>query len=925
MKYEKREKQNLNSNAYLKKKTELDNNVLKTDSKHIEDIFQVELYNSGTQLLKKLKGIENISGYISSSHDTYEKLKKELTQLRDFTFNIGFAGGMCSGKSTVINSLIEYPLMPTCKLTTTCVGTHIFYGEKPRLTVIDDDTKKRVLDIDCTNISQMHFQKLKEYACEVMHLKVVENLQYFTNHNIFQDKDSIQPEMLQMSKNNPNHVIVLLMILLTVYVDQNSGIKSSKALSANKKRIEILSNYFNFPVSTVNYTIQLQWNGDFFKSGITITDLPGLGAYAPDKDIGDGKTIKGHDSISTKAIIDSDAMVFLVDPQVDGTGVPALEAMISNAKLKEVANKSDLIIPVLNKIDDCKGQKGLIDAAVEKFLDILTNTGVVKTSEDIHLYSAWYGEYKFKDFPVKNTCFYNMNVDQKRISQKNTLKSMPMFNHMSDSEIDNLVEPTLEETIRNDLAENYKNSGIEELKKFFRTSYIGKSKNLRSYAIVLEIIKLASEIIPTMEMNLNNIDLLHNITEQVIVDISNKLKDNINKPISEALREREKKMKENMLHNKFVNSMLDIIPELYISAFNNALEEYKIRNIEICKKFERWNRFSDKALISQLGSNNARNYQNLIDEMSRLCTDVKKINGQFSEVLDYVTSNLEAVYNDALSILESLKISISISLNKYADNYKKSLEEKNNVSLEEKNDVLKSVNSLKKTLIQYMERQINVIIDSMKTNHNNIAKTGNNTVENMLDLNANMINLFTKSVLNDVKNTLSKGDFFKKREYIDVTGSNGVINAFNKLKLSQADINYIKGEVCSIGISDITNNLNIWYQETEDIIGNSIIELREKSIKIIDNTVSVLCNNSEDITKNKEKMKKLLDETKKVFIELQYGTKSSNNSRIGGIQPFFDESLSVTENEIMNKYKKNIFSGVIEITEEELSDEKANI
>lgn len=134
---------------------------IKTKSKHPEDIFQVELYNSGNKLLSKL---EKIGEPKEKALKSFEELKECLIQLKDFAFDIGFAGGMSSGKSTVINSLIEYPLMPTCKLTTTCVGTHIFYGEKPKLCVVDEDTQKRVLDIDCTNISQTHFEKLKDYS-----------------------------------------------------------------------------------------------------------------------------------------------------------------------------------------------------------------------------------------------------------------------------------------------------------------------------------------------------------------------------------------------------------------------------------------------------------------------------------------------------------------------------------------------------------------------------------------------------------------------------------------------------------------------------------------------------------------------------------------------------------------------------------------
>lgn len=875
---------------------------IKTESKHPEDIFQVELYNSGSKLLEKL---EKIEGPKEKALKSFEELKEYLIQLKDFVFDIGFAGGMSSGKSTVINSLIEYPLMPTCKLTTTCVGTHIFYGEKPKLCVVDDDTKKRVLDIDCSNISQTHFEKLKDYACVVTHLKVVENLQYFTNHNIFQDKDSLTPQMLQMNKDNPNHVIILLMILLTVYVDQNSQEQSHKALEANRKRKEILK-FFHFPIDTVNYTIQLQWNGDFLKSGMTITDLPGLGAYAPDKDMGKGKTLKGHDSISTDAIKKTDAMVFLVDPQVNGAGVPALQVMMSNAQLKEVVNRNDLIIPILNKIDDCKGQQSLIDQAVGKFLNILKDTGVNKTADDIHLYSAWYGEYKFADFPIEKTCFYHMNVEQERKSQKSMLKNMPMFKNMTELQINELVEQTLGEKIKTDLEENYKNSGIDELKTFFRTAYIRKSKNRRSQATILAVRKLALNLIIPMENLLKNLDTLHNVAGEAIEDISKGLKTSVDVPIADALERSTGKY----CATGIVQDLLDMIPQYYISAFKGALEEYKKKNIEICKKFEPWNAFANKARIDKLGSNNQRNYEKLCEEIKVLSIDVKYVNKKFNVVLNHVVSETEEMYNSALLVMKKLKTSISKSLNQYEQGYKK------NVS--ENDPVLKSVTALKTTVIGFMEHQIDLIIDSMKVNKTNLAKAGNDTVAQMLSLNTNMINMYTKSVLDEVNSKLTKGCFFINREFLQVTGDGGILETFENLNLSSKDKDYIESEVRTIGISAISNNLGIWYQSTENAINENFIELRKQLFGMMDNTVNELKNNSGNIQELKERLEETLDSVKKVFIEFRDGVDIPGcTEKVGGIQPLYEESLSDVNDEMLNKYVKNIFCEIIDLAGEE--------
>lgn len=513
-------------------------------SERISDRFQAELYNAGQTLITSL---DKIDGLPEKEGKTYQELKAQLRTLRDFHFNIGFAGGMSSGKSTVINSLIEYPLMPTCKLTTTCVGTHLFYGELPRICVLDDDTGKQIFNMDCTNISKHYFEKLKEYACITTHVKIIENLQHFTRHNLFDDKDSFSPEMLDMNRNDPNHVIILLMILLTVYVDQNSTEMNDKTRLANEKRNELLR-LFGFPAETVNYTIQLQWNGEFLKSGMTITDLPGLGAYAPDKDQGDGKVLKGHDSITTNAIKQTDAMVFLVDPQVDGTAVPALQAMLSNAQMMEAVNQSDLVIPVLNKVDGCS--KSERTQAVDKFVDILRNNGVDKNTEDVHLYSAWYGEACFENFTPEQTCYFYRNFED-------------LQDKVQDDADDDLTDVELRREMsalcRAELSKKYKRSGIEELKCFFRQAYIDKSKNRRSQAALLAVTKLAAEMLPHRKAQLAQFDNLVGLAGAMTSEISAGLKTSIDGPISAALT-----MIAEVDHsaaNEYVNENLEDVPQ----------------------------------------------------------------------------------------------------------------------------------------------------------------------------------------------------------------------------------------------------------------------------------------------------------------------------------------------------------------------------
>lgn len=845
---------------------------MRAGSDNAADVFQAELYNSGKRLLEKL---ETIDGGIGANK-SYAELVGQLKQLRDFHFNIGFAGGMSSGKSTVINSLIEYPLMPTCKLTTTCVGTHLFYGEKPRIRVVDDDTGKQVLNVDCTNLPQAHFDKLKEYACVTTHVKIIENLQHFTSCNLFQDKDSLTPDMLQMDRSDANHVVILLMILLTVYVDQNSSEMNRKTLAANQKRKEVLK-FFGFDANTVNYTIQLQWNGELLKSGLTITDLPGLGAYAPDKDLGGGKTIKGHDTISTDAVRRTDAMVFLVDPQVDGTGVPALQAMISNAELKGIVNQSDLVIPVLNKVDDCNGASE-VKQAVDKFVDILQNTGVKKTAEDVHLYSAWYGEYKFRDIPDDRTCFYFRNYDD-----------------LKDDVLEDADAPLAGEQLhrqimaksRRKLGVRYKKAGIEELKLFFRSAYVGKSKNRRSQAAVFAVRQLALDTVVPMQEQIKNCDVLRGVAGSAIDDISKGLKASVDGPISQALL----KIAQIEHDDEAIRAQLDQIPEKYSEAFSEALEEYKARNLAICESFTcAFGGFSDNARIDQPGSANQMNYAKLREQMEILSIDVKAVNRAFAEVLAHVTQENQSMYESALQVLESLQVDIPKALDNYVESYKTRASDEN---------VLGSVTALRDTLAQYMQQQLDAMLDSMKLNQNNLAKAGNETLEQIFALNARMVGLYTKSVVDEVRANMSNGILFASREYVKIAGESGVKQMLRNLSLSVDDRQYIEDEVRAIGITGISNNLDSWYQDTENTINLYFTSLREQLRRMMDDTVRQLSGDAEQIAQRREQTKRQLKAAKAAFCALRES-----------VQPLYDASVEDAADETLRKYRGDLLSGI---------------
>ena len=839
------------------------------------DAFQAVLYNSGKKLL---------SGFEKNKLDNSESFRSagvKLQELRNFQYNISFAGEQSSGKSTLINALLEYPLMPTCKLTTTCVGTKITYGEKPRVVVVDDDTKKRVLDVDCTNISEQHFRRLKEYACVASNAKIIENLQHFTEHNLFED-NNLSPGELMMSKDEPNHVLLLMMILLTVYVSQMSGEsqRTAEDKRAIEKRDEVLK-FFNFPKNTINYTISLQWNGDFVKNGMTVTDLPGFGSTASDKEV-EGRVLKGHDDISTAALETTDAMVFLIEPELRKAGTNAIETMLSNASLKEIINKDDIIIPVLNKIDTCSGSAEL-QKSIDGFWSLLKSAGVNKKREDIRLCSSWYGESAYKGIDIANTCFYKREFKNAYAAARNMAEMFDM----------SLDEGSLMEMVRKNLSkklgENYtENSYIEELKEFFRSSYVSKGKYYKAYATVLEIVNLAAKTLKPMHAAADNYNALSKLQGTTIKDISKRLSKAAENPIGKIIKGLPTtEDAEEIVAN--IKKKLDTIPGKYAKAFNAALEDYKEANLAIARRFNlAWN----SARIDVVPSYNHTLYQELLASINTINVNIKDVNTAYADILTSVRDEIDGRYNGAMNDLRRLKSEFSSEMTASVDELKASgiVDE----------GTLNAVNLLKDSVVQYVEQQIEFAENNSGMSKDSIDTAGKEVANVIIQINTKSVNTYKSSVMNEVKSSRKSGAIFKSRDYIPVDGSGGLKELFLNLSLSPADTAKIQGEIQQVGIRQIYNNIDTWYVSAITTIREIFTALNGEIRRLLNETVESLSGSADENRKRHDEMIARIDVCHKMLSDFRKE-----------VQPMFDLSLKNTNEKSLVKYEGNIFKGIL--------------
>lgn len=763
---------------------------LEPDSPNKADALQTAVYNEGMRLLNILS---KRNPDAQEEKDVCDKANKVLDELGHFYYNIGFAGEQSCGKSTVINSLLQYPLMPTCNLTTTCTVVRLVYSDKIRVMATDDDTGKRILDVDCADISEEKFNKLKEYVCLAMPALVIDNINYFTDKNIYESDTVLTTNDIEMDRKNPRETALLLLILLSVYIGQNDSAMTEEKKRIIAKRNEILR-YFGIPKETVNYSVLVQWDCDLLRSGLVITDLPGLGASAETKEV-QGRILKSHDDITKEAIQESDAMVFLEDDTVKNVGTAALREMLSSARLKEVVNKGERIIPVLNKADRLAETQMV--TSQQKFVDLLSGANVKKQIADIIPYSAIYGEYAYFDVLINRSLF--MKSPEAKIMW-NMGKKM---NLPTDAIIGNLTS---------ELKAAYEKSGIEELKRFFRTTYIERGKYNKAIAAVYAVRNLAIQIIAPLESRAKAYKILGDATQEAVGDITGTLKDAAMEPINYYTGELQERIEQVTDQTQpVVEMMLESETTLYQKAFEKALEEYKEQLLNTIGGFKlTWGGLGSKAQIDVVGSDNYTLFNTLMKEMEQFSVDVVEVNSQYEKILGYVDSQIDQIYKKAIGGLKKLKNDLGNSVAASVKNAKT----KSQMS----DAIVTAMNNMGDTLLTFVDKQLLAMSQNLNIQREGIDKAGDAVVEQVMKQNTAMTGTFTTSIKNSMKNFIQNGLIFSSREYLIIDGSGGAKEKIRSLELTREEKDNMEINIRLVGSKEIVGKLNQWMDQAGEII-----------------------------------------------------------------------------------------------------------
>ncbi len=337
---------------------------------------------------------------------------------------LGFLGGFSSGKSSLINMMLSYPLLPVAKVTTSICPVEICYGEDFKLQVFTyrksetvSQGKKEVRWKENTVytyptdnvLNEEHVKRLKKYAslCVSSNVLRSESLDYYYGKNTVKTSAGQFP----LDMNDPYQVGQLLLLPLCGFVGQGED----EDQSDNTKEVlaecnAILSEVFGLQEKDIgSYGVRLWVKSELLREGVSLVDLPGLNSdITPHTDL----------TLSYLSRVDCCIMVFGADGSYE-QHKQALSAM-TDFEMMKTPGRSERFLAVINKCDRADS-----DDIAQAVNQIKPHIKAVKLEQMIAV-SAYYAEIRLVDngFIPQNTMMWSERNSKNRLSEEVFLKDL---------------------------------------------------------------------------------------------------------------------------------------------------------------------------------------------------------------------------------------------------------------------------------------------------------------------------------------------------------------------------------------------------------------------------------------------------------------------------------------------------------------------
>lgn len=652
----------------------------------------------GAEILK-LFNDSSVKAIIDEScGELYAKSIKNFDKLNNLEYNVGIGAVQAAGKSAVINAaVLEYPLLPFCNGSTTCVPTILKYGKEVKIEISVKELKeekhgkmtkkvieeKKNLILPCSSISKALFDKMLLYFTKCHTVLALDNVGFFTKNHIDEYGSTVHPEDLKVSQNDPKHIAMLMTTVLCAYVNQNINEEELDArwIEAQNMQLEILRD-LGLSDDDKFYTVTVYWDSPLLKKGLVFYDLPGLGSNNTNNN-----GYLSHEEITKTTLNEVQTVIYLFEPNVTLGGTDVITSFLNCDAIHELKSKNERVIAAVNKIDLVRGvaaERAVDDAeaVLNKYLQ----------SAKVHKISAQaYGDYTFLKkgiIELHNTGYVINEVKPRKLERdpegcleevEDNYKDYPMTEFLET--LDNLAERAI------------------------YTNILGFIRSI--YELLLNVERYAKNRINTIKILQDKID---DSTKAVISKLqkmtdesSGEVQEIIKKYVDKSLSEVEDEINFNQTFNGFISKMEDEMSSLKSKCtdIRNRLTANWVGDIVISRRdgqqlvqpnYDNWTEL--KAKVRQAKFDDSFRYITL-----GFKDIITKIQDKCSGMNTPAKEQYEKILNAVLKDIDSTILSETSKLNELMEN-----EGKNEKNIDEVKKVIFNIgNQLKNYVSECLE------------------------------------------------------------------------------------------------------------------------------------------------------------------------------------------------------------------------------
>lgn len=555
-----------------------------------------------------------------------ELARGRAEKLKNFRYNIGVVGVQSSGKTTLLNTLLGYPLMPSAAVVTTCSVTYIRYGEK--LAVKAEDAYGKIYNMHLEKMSRVLFEDLKRYTCKCHKKYSLDHLIYFTDADMSPDGEgnpcTLDAEELGLEYGDLMHRAVLVLVLLSLYVDQN---QNPELLDDTVKEIigerKLLLEKIGIPRSVKEYKVILEWNNPVLKKGLEITDLPGLGA-----DVAASSGYKSHESITLEELNKTDSTLLILEPEMKKEHIDPLNPILTSYEMKKIKNLEERLIPVVNKIDLCgfkNAYMNKLNQVYKKYqLEIEKTYGIAALLAEQKIFE------KNPEIPLSRSAFARKNLEGVK-------------------ELLAMTGASQEEYIKKMLDKNMEYSRFEEFAAYI-LNYLPKAKIMESLQLLIYLYQAVKTAVMMRNSRFRILSQFHRGGASAGVEIVKKLDNDTKAQIAKLSRTQADLITQwrGDLEIRIYKELLPNVKKIFEKDISKEFGAMKDRIMKKRKTLHA-NFIGDIVLSRNNGTNpDTTNYPVWTDMLDTL------ENEKYQKTFDNLSDSVKAIFDDMVDRMEKI-------------------------------------------------------------------------------------------------------------------------------------------------------------------------------------------------------------------------------------------------------------------------------